>query len=129
MKTAAIPALAMLLMGTATAAQTTEAPAATDPAAAAPAPADPAAPAQQASYSDAQVDSFAQAVVKVQEIQTDATLAQDQKQEAMVTAVQEAGLDPQTYNSMSQAAKADQALLERIQIAVTEHRASQPVNQ
>lgn len=127
MKTVAIPALALLLMGTATAAQTTEAQAPTDPAPAA--PADPTAPAQQASYSDAQVDSFAQAVVKVQEIQADATLAQDQKQEAMVTAVQEAGLDPQTYNSMSQAAKADQELLERIQLAVTEHRTGQPVNQ
>lgn len=127
MKTAAIPALALLLIGSATAAQTTETQ--TDPAPTAPAPADPAAPAQQASYSDEQVDSFAQAVVKVQEIQADATLAQDQKQEAMVTAVQEAGLDPQTYNSMSQAAKADQELLERIQIAVTEHRSGQPVNQ
>jgi hypothetical protein len=128
MKTAAIPALALLLIGTAAAAQTTEAQA--PPTASAPAaPADPATPTQEASYSDAQVDSFAQAVVKVQKIQADATLAQDQKQEAMVTAVQEAGLDPQTYNSMSQAAKADQALLERIQIAVTEHRTGQPVNQ
>ena len=121
MKFAAIPTLAALMMGGAAAAQD----AAPPPAASQPAPE---APATQQNYSDAQVDSFAHAVVKVQEIQADATIEQEAKQTAMVAAVQEAGLDPQTYNSMSQAAQQDPQLLERIQLAVAA-RAGQPTNQ
>jgi hypothetical protein len=128
MKTAAISAIALFLLGAPAAAQTAnEGPPPPPPAAN-----NPAAPAQTApqpeSYSDTQVDSFAKAVVSVQEIQTNATLDQEQKQEAMVAAVEEAGLDPQTYNSISQAAQADQQLLERIQLAVAE-RTGQPTSQ
>lgn len=122
MKFAAIPALAVLMMGSAAAAQEAAPP---PPAASQPAPE---APAAQQNYSDAQVDNFAQAVLKVQEIQGDATLEQEAKQTAMVAAVQESGLDPQTYNSMSQAAQQDPQLLERIQLAVAA-RTGQPTNQ
>jgi hypothetical protein len=119
MKPAILPAAMTLLLGAPLAAQTTsEAP----PPPAASNPAGPSAPAQQESYSDAQVESFADAVVNVQEIQTDATLDQEQKQTAMVAAVQEAGLDPQTYNSISQAAQSDEQLLERIQLAVASRK-------
>lgn len=122
MKSAAIPALVLLMMGSAAAAQEAAPP---PPAASQPAPEGPAA---QQNYSDAQVDSFAQAVVKVQEIQADATIEQEAKQTAMVAAVQESGLDPQTYNSISQAAQEDPQLLERIQLAVAQ-RTGGPTNQ
>lgn len=117
MKTVAIPAVALFLLGAPAAAQTTSE-----------APPPQTGSQQQESYSDTQVDSFAKAVISVQEIQTNATLDQEQKQEAMVAAVEEAGLDPQTYNSISQAAQTDQQLLERIQLAVAE-RTGQPTSQ
>lgn len=116
MKFAAIPALTVLMLATAAGAQNA---APTSPTATQPAPE---APATQQDYSDAQVDSFAKAVVKVQEIQGDATIEQEAKQTAMVAAVEEAGLDPQTYNSMSQAAQQDPQLLERIQLAVAQRQ-------
>lgn len=117
MKFVAIPALALLITGTAAGAQEAVPP----PAASEPAPAAP------QNYSDAQVDSFATAVVKVQEIEADAAIEQEAKQTAMVAAVEESGLDPQTYNSMSQAAQQDPQLLERIQLAVAQ-RTGGPAN-
>lgn len=122
MKFAAIPVLALFITGGVAVAQDAGPP---PPTASQPAPE---APAAQQNYSDAQVDSFAQAVVKVQEIQADATIEQEAKQTAMVAAVEDAGLDPQTYNSMSQAAQQDPQLLERIQLAVTQ-RTGGPTSQ
>lgn len=89
---------------------------------AAPPPAE-AAPAPAANYSDAEVQSFASAIIAVNKIQGDATLAEADKQPRMLEAVQQAGLDPQKFNEISQAAQADTALQQRIQTAVS---ASQP---
>jgi hypothetical protein len=90
-------------------------------------PATPAAPAIVASdVSEAEIDSFAQATVKLQAIQADATIAADQKQAAMQAAVTEAGLDPVKYNAIGKAAQADPALRAKVQTAMSRHVAPPP---
>jgi len=88
----------------------------------APAPA-PEAAAPAASYTDAEVQSYATAIIAVNKIQSDTTVAEADKQPKMLEAVQQSGLDPQKFNEISQAAQADTALQQRIQAAVS---AAQP---
>lgn len=127
---------AVLMASTAANAQSTsEADGAAEGAAAsaAEAPADPAgeataAPADAAAASavtDAEIDSFAKATVKLQAIQEDAAIAADQKQTAMAAAVAEAGLDPAKYNEIGKAAAADAILRAKVQTAMSKY-APQP---
>ena len=88
-------------------------------------PAEPAAPAAPplavADVTEAEIDSFAKATVRLQSIQADATIAADQKQAAMQAAVTEAGLDPAKYNAIGKAAQADPALRAKVQTAMARH--------
>ena len=91
-------------------------------------PAEPATPAQPAGpeiaaadVTDADIDSFAQATVKLQEIQADTTIAADQKQMAMRDAVTSAGLDPAKYNAIGKAAAADATLRTKVQTAMSKY--------
>ncbi|RKF23223.1 DUF4168 domain-containing protein [Altericroceibacterium spongiae] len=82
--------------------------------------ASPAAPAQQAapgasSYSDAEIQGFVQAFMKVQEINQDTSMDQTQKQSAMVNAIEAAGLTPEKFNEIGQASQSDPALAQKIQ--------------
>ena len=86
-------------------------------------PAEPAAPLAVADVSDADVDSFAKATVKLQSIQADASIAAEQKQTEMQAAVTEAGLDPAKYNAIGKAVQADPALRARVQTAMSRHAA------
>lgn len=86
----------------------------------------PAAPLAVADVSDAEVDSFAKATVKLQAIQADATIAADLKQAAMQAAVNEAGLDPAKYNAIGKAVQADPALRARVQTAMSRHAGPAP---
>lgn len=98
-----------------------------DPAAdAAPQPADSAAApsadaAATASFSDEDIDNFAEATVKVQAINKDAAIAPDQKQTQMQAAVTGVGLDPAKYNEISKAAATDAALRAKIQTAMSKY--------
>ena len=92
-------------------------------------PATPAAPAASigaANVTEAEVDSFAKATVKLQAIQADATIAADLKQAAMQAAVTEAGLDPAKYNAIGKAVQADPALRTRVQTAMARHATPPP---
>jgi len=94
-------------------------------------PATPAAPAAAAplaaaAVTEAEVDSFAKATVKLQAIQADATIAADLKQAAMQAAVTEAGLDPAKYNAIGKAVQADPALRTRVQTAMARHATPPP---
>ena len=95
-------------------------------------PATPAAPASDAvplavaDVSEAEIDSFAKATVKLQAIQADATIAADLKPAAMQAAVAEAGLDPATYNAIGKAAQADPALRAKVQTAMARHATPPP---
>jgi len=94
------------------------------------APAEPAAPAAAplavADVTEAEIDSFAQATVKLQAIQADATIAADLKQAAMQAAVTEVGLDAAQYNAIGQATQADPALRARVQTAMARYATPAP---
>lgn len=70
-----------------------------------------------ATYSDAEIDQFAKAVLAVQKIQQDTTASATDKQTKMAAAVQAAGLTPQKFNEIASASNADPALMQRIQVA------------
>jgi len=70
---------------------------------------------------DQEVDSFAQATVKVEQISADATLDQTAKQQQMASAVKGAGLEPARYNEIGKAIASDTALRARIQTAMAKY--------
>lgn len=93
-------------------------PALAQDAAAPAAPATPAAPAAGASnFSDSDIKLFAAAAVEVTKIQSDASIAEAEKQPKMLAALQASGLPPEKFNQIGQAAAADPALQQRIQAA------------
>ena len=104
---------------------TTPADAAEPVADAAPAPADDAV-AASAEVSDADIDSFAKATVKLQAIQADTAIAADQKQTAMAAAVAEVGLDPAKYTAIGKAAQSDAALRAKVQTAMSKYAPPAP---
>lgn len=116
MKRVLVMALGGALCSAPAYAQSTEAEAAPAPDGAA--AAQDVAPAGEAAASvevtDAEVERFAKATVKLQEIDGDASLAGDQKQAAMAAAVEEAGLDPVKYNQIAQAVGTDTALRAKV---------------
>lgn len=69
------------------------------------------------SYSDAEIEQFAKAVLAVQKIQQDTTASATDKQTKMAAAVQAAGLTPEKFNEIASASNADPALMQRIQVA------------
>jgi len=97
----------------------------------APPPAEPAveaAPeaAATAEVTPAEVDAFASAALKLETIAGQAELDDTQKQTAMVAAVEEAGLAPERFNEIGQAAQADPALQEQVQLAVNRQLEAAP---
>ena len=69
------------------------------------------------SYSDAEIDQFAKAVLAVQKIQEDTAISATEKQAKMAAAVQAAGLTAEKFNEIASASNADPALMQRIQAA------------
>lgn len=105
-------------------ADTSALPAPSDTAPAEPVPADaiPSEPADAGTaFSDAEIDSFAAATVKVQAIDADATLDAQAKQTQMAAAVSEAGLNPAKYNEIGQALATDTELRTKVQTAMARH--------
>lgn len=88
---------------------------------AAPTPSAEAAAAGAANVTDADIENFAKATVKLQAIQADTAIAADQKQTAMAAAVAEVGLDPAKYNAIGKAAAADATLRAKVQTAMSKH--------
>ncbi len=72
-------------------------------------------------FTDAEIDSFAKATVAVQEIDADATLDVQAKQEQMASAVTDAGLNPAKYNEIGQALATDTELRAKVQTAMARH--------
>lgn len=81
------------------------------------APTDPAAPAD-AAFTQAQIDGFGKAYVKVRKLSADTSLDDAAKQQQMASAVTDAGIDPQTFNDIATAMQNDPALQEKVQLAV-----------
>jgi hypothetical protein len=70
-----------------------------------------------ADVSDGDVNQFATAVLAVQKVQEDNSIAATDKQSHMADAVKQAGLTPDKFNSIARASQADPALMKRIQTA------------
>lgn len=84
--------------------------------------ADSGAPAAAAiAVSDREIDQFAQAVVKLNKINSDPTLDEDSKQDQMAAAVVAIGLDPERYNQIGEAATVDDALRAKVEMAMTKY--------
>lgn len=93
-----------------------------DAAVPAPAPAPvPQAGVSAGAVSDAEVQSYAEATVKVQQIAKNAALDDQAKQQQMASAVSEAGLEPARFNEITNAISADTALRARVQTALAAH--------
>jgi hypothetical protein len=73
--------------------------------------------------SDAEIDQFAQATLKVQKINGDAKLDATTKQTQMAAAVKASGLDPARYNQIAQALPNDSALLAKVKTAMSKYAA------
>ncbi len=112
MKTVFTLAAASLAMSGAALAQETAPPQQTAPAQAAP---------KSADISDDQVDRFALAVLKVQQIARDTAVDEQQKQAQMMAAVQESGMQPQEFQAIAVASQSDPQLQQRIQTAAEGH--------
>lgn len=85
------------------AAETTEAPAAA-----------PAAEAAPAAVTDAELDMFAAAAIAVNEIAQNAALTAEEKQTAMVEAVQSSGLAPEKFNEIATKSQTDETMKTRV---------------
>lgn len=72
------------------------------------------APEATAPISDAELDKFAIAATKVNEIAQNAALTAEEKQSAMVEAVQGSGLDPVKFNEIATKSQSDEALKARL---------------
>lgn len=69
------------------------------------------------SYSDADVQLYATALVAVNKVQVDTTITAADKQTKMAAIVQQSGMDVNKFNAITQAAGTDKALEQRIQTA------------
>jgi len=112
-KTLAFAMLSCSLAAAPALAEEPAADAATTAEATATAEAAPAAPAA-APITDAQLDMFAAAAVKVNDISGDAALTDEQKQAAMVEAVNASGLDAQTFNEIATKSQTDETMKTRV---------------
>lgn len=113
MKTVFALAAASLAMSGAALAQETAPPQTTPPAA-------QAAP-KSADISDDQVDRFALAVLKFEQIAADTTVDEQQKQSRMMAALQESGLPPQDFQAIAVASQNDPELQQRIRTSAEAH--------
>lgn len=77
------------------------------------------APPAAASVNDEDVQKYANAIVEVNKIQADTSVAEADKQSKMAEAVEQSGLDTQKFNEITQAAQSDPTVKQRIQAAAS----------
>ena len=89
---------------------------------------DPAAAPESASeqFSDSQIAGFVNALGEVQKIQADSSLDAESKQTQMVTAIEAAGLDIETFNAIANASQTDPALKQKIDEQSAAHDTATP---
>ncbi len=75
-------------------------------------------------FTETQIDGYVTAAMGVQELQTDATLDEAGKQERASAILAEAGLDPSTFNAISDAVRTNPAVAEQVQLALANRRGS-----
>ena len=75
-------------------------------------------------FTETQIDGYVSAAMGVQEMQADTTLDDVAKQERAAAILAEAGLDPSTFNAISDAVRTDPAVAEQVQLALANRRGS-----
>jgi len=75
-------------------------------------------------FTETQINGYVTAAMGVQELQTDATLDEAGKQERAAAILAEAGLDPSTFNAISDAVRSNPAVAEQVQLALANRRGS-----
>lgn len=78
----------------------------------------------QVTITQQDVEKFAVAMVRINEIQGQDALDEAGKQQAMAAAVQEAGLEPMTFNTIAQEAETNTDLRERVQLAIAQQQSA-----
>ena len=95
----------------------------------APAPATPApeqqAPATSSAVTDQQVAKFAEASLKLQNLDENPSMNPDQRLEQALAIVEEVGLERTEFNWIATGVKQDPQLLERVQLAAAEYAQQQ----
>lgn len=69
------------------------------------------------SYSDADVQAYAAVAAELNRIQADTALSETDKQNQMVAAVQNSGLDVDRFNAITEASRTDPELRQKLQEA------------
>ena len=83
------------------------------------APADAAPPAAEASsFTDEEIAMYAQAAVEISEMHADATLDAEARQTGAIAVLEESGMAPARFNEISNAARTDPELAQRVQLAI-----------
>ena len=75
-------------------------------------------------FTETQINGYVSAAMGVQEMQADNTLDDAAKQERAAAILAEAGLDPSTFNAISDAVRTDPAVAEQVQLALANRRGS-----
>lgn len=76
------------------------------------------APAGKLSVTDAEVALFAKTAIAVNNVRTDASIAEADKQKAMAAKIETSGMPIVRFNEIAQASQSDPALQTRIQAAI-----------
>lgn len=76
--------------------------------------------------SDPELKQFATALIAIEEIHSDATTPDADKQKAMVAKVRESGLEPKRFNEIAQASEADEGVKQRLRTELVAQQTPAP---
>ncbi|OYX65722.1 MAG: hypothetical protein B7Y88_07345 [Sphingomonadales bacterium 32-64-17] len=74
--------------------------------------------ADAASFTDEEIGMYAEAAVEISALHSDATLDAQARQNGALAVLEQSGLAPQRFNEISDAARADPELAQRVQLAI-----------
>ncbi len=111
----------LLTVGSAAAQDIPATPPAQSPAPVQTAPVPPSeAPGTAREFSDTEIASFAAAALQIRALRNDQSLDEAARRAQAQTIVTSEGLDPRTYTAIGQAAQADPAIAQRVQLAIAD---------
>ncbi|WP_137680807.1 DUF4168 domain-containing protein [Aurantiacibacter suaedae] len=71
-----------------------------------------------ASFTDEEIGIYAEAAVEISELHGDASLDAEARQNAALAVLEQSGLAPQRFNEISDAARSNPELAQRVQLAI-----------
>ena len=79
---------------------------------------------ETASFTDAEIDTYAKVAVEISELQNDASLDAAARQSGAVAVVESSGISAQRFNEISDASRSDPELAQRVQLAIANAQGS-----